>query len=75
MCDDNHPLVLDKRFFVNRRNVADGTIIENDPLSETSPFPAGPSTLTGLPSKMADSDVVETRTDEGPMGFRGPAHT
>lgn len=33
------------------RYLADGTILENDALSDTQPVPAVPSTLTGLPSK------------------------
>lgn len=62
MCDENHPFVLPKRFFVRRTKLAESILLEKNTLADTRCFPGTPRALAGLLSKeLAEGDVFETQ--------------
>lgn len=51
MCSDNHPFVLDKKWLVKRREMAESGLLESHTREDTQRFPTVRSTLAASLSK------------------------
>lgn len=75
MCDEKHPFVLPKRFFVKRK-LAEGTVTATDQLSPTNRFPGEPEPRSVYPPKTmccpkCESGVVSfNQFNNCPASFR-----